>query len=395
MHRSFTDHFRKTAEKWMDKIINRANEVLVNSDNREMRKTSLYCSTPLSHWFPINMASRFVLTLKHFVKWARTLGALTGQLTDYNPVNNLLLVSMYWAHAAATPINARSAFSLELTENILQIAKIPDLSQSILTTCLDFKTLIEMTEYDTTNTNEFVKSKDFILSKWLQSVMVQSDQSNLKSQLQLIGEAGVGKQTIIFYFDKDHPKLPAVMIPGGGHGFKSRFDLYSPSLLVPIGLSKENANLFHDSILKPHLSTSQTQMASISSGHPFFQLNVNVDHNWPFIVEGLIKNLVQLLKIEDTDSRLKLVECLTNIISNLIANVDLIQMPKLKLIRSCIRFITHYFASKSFILHMGQALELLSCSLLSTTTQIKQQIHQLGDFDSSNKHAVLSFNSMG
>ena len=217
-----------------------------------------------------------------------------------------------------------------------------------------------MTEYDTTNTNEFVKSKDFIISKWLQSIMVQSDQSNLKLQLQLIDDAGVGKQTIIFYFDKDHPKLPAVMIPGGGDEFKSRFDLYSPSLLVPIGLNQSNSNLFNDSILKPHLSTCQTQMATISSGHPFFQLNVNVDHNWPFIVEGLIKNLVQTLKIEDTDSRLKLIECLTSIISNLIANVDLINMPKLKLIRSCIRFITQYFSSKSFVLHMGQALEFLS-----------------------------------
>ena len=128
-----------------------------------------------------------------------------------------------------------------------------------------------MTEYDTAHCSEFIKSKDFILSKWLQSILVQTDQENLKSRLQLIGGPGAGKQTVMFYFDKDHPKVPSVMIPGGSKRFKDRFDLYSPTHLVPVNMSQENCAILNDSYHKPLLSTSQSEFETISSGYPFFR----------------------------------------------------------------------------------------------------------------------------
>ena len=253
--RLYTDHFRKNVEKWLDKVISRSAEVLQNSGTEQIRKTSIYSSVPLSHWFPANMASRVALTLKHFIKWARTFGLLCGPITDWAPVNNLLVVALYWSLAAALPVNARSAFSTELTSNILQLSNIPDLSQSILTTQLSIQNLTNMTEYDTAHCSEFIKSKDFILSKWLQSILVQTDQENLKSRLQLIGGPGAGKQTVMFYFDKDHPKVPSVMIPGGSKRFKDRFDLYSPTHLIPITMSQENCAIFNDSFHKEQVLT--------------------------------------------------------------------------------------------------------------------------------------------
>ena len=306
-------------------------------------------------------------------------------------MNNLLVVAVYWALAAAMPVKARSAFSTELTVNILQLENMPDLSQSILSTDLRIETLVRLAEYDSANSLEYIMSKDFLLAKWLQSIMVQTDQSNLKSQLQLIGDSGVGKQTILFYFDKDHPKLPAVMIPGGGERFKDRFELYAPSSLVPVGLTQRNYNLFHDSLVKPHLSTSQTAHSTISSGHPFFQINVNLGHKWTFIVEGLIKNLVQTLPIDDMESKLKLIECLTTIMTNIIASADAIEVAKLKLMRACIRFITPYFTSTSSRLaNMAQALELLRSTLVTNGQEIRDQIGQLCDFEPLNRFTILS-----
>ena len=140
--RQYTDHFRKTSEKWIDKIIARANEVLAHADNAEVRSSSIYCATPLSHWYPVNIASRLVLTLKHFIKWARSLGTMTNRtIKNWTPVNNLLTVAVYWSLAAAMPVKARSAFSTELTVNILQLENMPDLSQSILSTDLHINTI--------------------------------------------------------------------------------------------------------------------------------------------------------------------------------------------------------------------------------------------------------------
>ena len=186
------------------------------------------------------------------------------------------------------------------------------------------------------------------------------------------------------------------MIPGGGVRFKNQFDLYAPSSLVPVGLTQQNCDLFHDSLVKPHLSTSQTATSTPSSGQPFFQVNVNIGHNWTFIVEGLIKNLVQTLPIDDMESKLKLIECLTTVMTNIIASADRIEIAKLKLMRACIRFVTPYFTSSSSRLsYLAQALELLRSTLVTDDHEIHDQIAQLCDSDPLDRFAILSSDNGG
>ena len=86
-------------------------------------------------------------------------------------------------------------------------------------------------------------------AKWLQSVLTPTCQDNIKSNLQLIGERGGGKSTLAFYFDKDHPKEPSVLVPAGSSSFWQRFDLSTVYETIPDNLIAKN-NVYFAQILR-------------------------------------------------------------------------------------------------------------------------------------------------
>ena len=85
---------------------------------------------------------------------------------------NLILLSVYWGFALGLAPHARTAFSIELTSNILQLKTTKeDLSRVYLGTKLNFEKFIDLPEFDqqTMATKDFIKTNQFLLTKWLQS----------------------------------------------------------------------------------------------------------------------------------------------------------------------------------------------------------------------------------
>ena len=117
--------------------------------------------------------------MKHFFEWARSHGYLppTYQQNENCGYMNLILLSVYWGFALGLAPHARTAFSIELTSNILQLkATKEDLSRVYLGTKLNFEKFIDLPEFDqqTMATKDFIKTNQFLLTKWLQSGKIKN-----------------------------------------------------------------------------------------------------------------------------------------------------------------------------------------------------------------------------
>ena len=140
----------------------------------KVQASSPYFAAGLSHWNISNSIRRCSKILKHFFEWARSHGYLppTYEQNENCGYMNLILLSVYWGFALGLAPHARTAFSIELTSNILQLkATKEDLSRVYLGTKLNFEKFIDLPEFDqqTMATKDFIKTNQFLLTKWLQS----------------------------------------------------------------------------------------------------------------------------------------------------------------------------------------------------------------------------------
>jgi len=105
---------------------------------------------------------------------------------------------------------------------------------------------------------------------------VPTDQSKIKSNLQLNGSAGCGKSHLISYYDIDHPKpLQTRVIPGGAESFHDRFKLFTPCQLIPDQLSKANSHRFIRSFSKPIISVAGPDQSAFEDSRTFLQYQVD------------------------------------------------------------------------------------------------------------------------
>ena len=128
-----------------------------------------------------------------------------------------------------------------------------------------------------------------------------TDQSRFKSNFQLIGQSCSGKSTVLYYFDKDHPKMPHQNVPAGDESFHDQYDLnmshgYATYNIIPDNLSNENVIKFTYALTRPQISTASTESETNSYSYPFLQMNVNFQSDWQLILSGLIKENVLEIK---------------------------------------------------------------------------------------------------
>jgi len=244
--------------------------------NEEIQNEGLFNCNNLAHWSSLNAVDRVVIVQKLFLFWAKSQGLLPedGNRNNDEILERIARLSIFWSYALGLSPAHRSTFSEEFHEAIDE-EQDDDLSRVYINAEGNFEEFDAKSRIEQ-NVPGYVLSVELLQGKWLLGVLVPTDQSKIKSNLQFNGPAGCGKSHLISYYDIDHPKpLQTRVIPGGAESFHERFKLFTPCQLIPDQLSKANSHRFIRSFSKPIISVAGPDQNAFEDSRTFLQYQVD------------------------------------------------------------------------------------------------------------------------